>query len=161
MTVSKLDEILDSAQQLRSSGNINAAIKLIKEALEIAPSSLRVSAILGFWLFEADRYSEAIPILEELVKKKPKNEYASRSLFHCFFETLQVKKAFEEMKRFLAISHSVEYEFILLRHAVRYGFIKPDEKMLDKDGLLSLCDHMGEQLRLYYENLNMQQCGSA
>jgi tetratricopeptide (TPR) repeat protein len=161
MTVSKLDKILDSAQQLRVSGDINAAIELIIEAIEIAPSSLGILAILGFWLFEAHRYNEAIPILEELVKEKPKKEDASRALFHCLFNTLQVKKAFNEMKRFLAISHSVDYEFILLRHAVRYGFIKSNEKMLNKDELLSLCDHMGEQLCLYYEKLNMQQCGRA
>lgn len=161
MAISKLDKILNSARQLRSNGNINAAIDLIKKAVEISPSSLRTSAILGFWLFEADRYSEAIPILEKLIEIKPRQEDASRALFHCYFDTLQIKKAFEEMKRFLAKSYSVEYEFILLRHAVRYGFIKSDEKMLDKDELLSLCDHMGEQLCLYYENLNMQQCGNA
>lgn len=157
MTKPELDKLLNSAQQLRMRGDIESAIDLIIEAINITPPSTPLLtgllAILGFWLFEAGRYKEAVPLLEEVVFRKPTKEEVSRALFHCFFNLRKIKKAFKEMERFLKISNSKEYESILVKHGIRYGLIKDDEDKIDKNKLLFICNHMEKNLHAYYENL--------
>ena len=105
---SKISEIMSEALKQRGNGNITAAIKGFKKAVEVAPSLLQKNLalfMLGDCQMEAKEYSDAIESFTELSKKATTAEERAEALYKIMEANSNldnqegVNKAYDEIKK--------------------------------------------------------------
>jgi predicted Zn-dependent protease len=101
------------AIKLRDSGALEEAYNVLLELDREKPSDFPVLLIMGHVCWELERLDEASQLFKSATILAPKSELASLGLFHMLFKSGKTDDAFEEMKRFVSISYSEEYERLL------------------------------------------------
>ena len=101
----KMEKILD----LRKLAKYEEAIINAENLANNYPEIASVFGLLASLYFELDRYEEAALAYQKATELSPKSEMASLGLFHSLWQLERNDDAFEEMKRFMAISASDEY----------------------------------------------------
>lgn len=97
------------AKNLAKSGNIKETISILEELVEIKPMSALFIAVLANAYEELEEHDKAETFFRKSVKLKPDFELASLGLFHCLWKQGKTDEAFDEIKRFMAISYSQDY----------------------------------------------------
>jgi tetratricopeptide (TPR) repeat protein len=103
----------DRVFELRKSGALEEAYSILLELDRAKLNYGPVLGIMGHVCWELERLEEASQLFKRVTVLAPKSELASLGLFHTLFELGKTDDAFEEMKRFISISHSEEYERLL------------------------------------------------
>ena len=93
----KLDEVL----RLKDLNKFDEAIYILKNLIEQFSNDYILFALLGGMFFIQDKYEEALPHFENVLKLKPKSEKASAEIFHCLNGLGRGDDALKEMSRFL------------------------------------------------------------
>jgi tetratricopeptide (TPR) repeat protein len=106
------EEKFSYALNLRFTDLAEAYLALLR-LFEENPESAPLLAALGIVCREQRQYHEAAGYFKRLTILKPKSERGSLGLFHSLWDLDLREEALEEMKRFLSISKSEEYEEIL------------------------------------------------
>lgn len=101
------------ALDLRGSGDHAAAVKILAQLISQDSNNIDALFLLGASLFSLDRSQEAARAFREVLKLRPKNEPASLGLFHSLWKLGDRQGAYQEMRRFLSIADSREYEQLL------------------------------------------------
>lgn len=107
------EAMLNKALDLRDAGDFNQALELLRDLTSDAPDDLDILFYYGTILFHLDRFQEASEVFRTFLESRPKNELASLALFHCLWSLGRRREAVDEMKRFMAISDSREYNRLL------------------------------------------------
>lgn len=90
-----------------------SASALLETLLKAYPESAIVSAALASAYWNLERLEDAIVYYKQAIAVKPTFESASLGLFYCLKQQGQEEAAFAEIKRYLSISYSDEYQNIL------------------------------------------------
>jgi predicted Zn-dependent protease len=106
-------ELRDRGIELGDSGALEEAYNSLLELDRARPNDFSVLLIMGHVCWEHERLDEASLLFKRVTILAPKSELASLGLFHTLFELGKTDDAFEEMKRFISISYSEEYERLL------------------------------------------------
>jgi tetratricopeptide (TPR) repeat protein len=96
----KAEKVFDSANDLKSSGNLPEALKLYRAVVDLDPSDPRYWLNLGFCLLELRHWAEAIRSLEKGIALKPAycEADARLSLAEALEASGHLKKAVEQWK---------------------------------------------------------------
>ena len=108
-TIHKFDEAL----RLRDQGNLGGAHDILSQLCKSDAATAAMFAVLGDVLWEMDCLSDAIHTFYRVTEMSPRSEVASLALFHSLFQAGRQDEAFGEMRRFLSIADSTEYETLL------------------------------------------------
>ena len=113
MTLTKrpaeLDEKIDKVLQLMRYDKYLDALKEAKVLAESYPEIGPVYGLLSVIYFELERFEEAAEYFKKTTILSPKSEMASLGLFHSLWQLKRYDESFDEMKRYMAISVSEEY----------------------------------------------------
>ena len=104
-----IDCLFNEAVTLIEKGDLNPAIELLSAIAEKQPA-IDALLSLGKCYKDLGKLTEAIYWFDRAVKEYPENELSSLSLFHALSNNEQNNEAINEMKRFLSIAHSDQYE---------------------------------------------------
>jgi predicted Zn-dependent protease len=107
------EAVFQEALQLRSKGKLDDAEKLLSGLVQASPEDTEAFLILGAVLYAQDNYFGALSAFGRVLDEMPMHEPSSLGLFHSLWALGQRKEAFAEMKRFLSVANSQEYERIL------------------------------------------------
>jgi tetratricopeptide (TPR) repeat protein len=114
MDFSEDDRILfESAQKNAHSGDIQAAIEQLNDLTIKNPKNGIIHAVLALRYGEAGLLDQAEVEYRKSVALYPRNEHCSLGLFHFLWEQDKQVEALDEMKRYLSIAKSTEYDEIL------------------------------------------------
>jgi Flp pilus assembly protein TadD len=105
--------IFAEAQDQARSGNKRIAINMMQSLAQEYPKLGLLRAVLAKYYWDIGDLFQAELEFRKAVEACPKNEKCSLGLFHILWEQDKQFEALEEMKRFLNISNSVEYQEIL------------------------------------------------
>ncbi len=108
-TIHKFDEAL----RLRDQGFLAEARGILSQLCKTAGVTAAMFAVLGDVLWELDCLSDAIHAFRRAFELSPRSDVASFGLFHTLFQAGRNDDAFGEMRRFLSIADSTEYETLL------------------------------------------------
>jgi tetratricopeptide (TPR) repeat protein len=106
-------ELFESAQKTSRAGDFQTAIEQFKALIIKYPKIGLLHAVLAnnYWdLGDLDIAESEFRIAVELY---PKNEHCSLPLFHLLWERGKETEGFNEIRRFLSIAKSAEYEQLL------------------------------------------------
>jgi predicted Zn-dependent protease len=103
----------EKANQLRTAGDADGAMRILRGVIAEFPKKPAVYLVIGDILWDTGRLSAASKAFKVATKRFPKLEIASHGLFHTLWQQAKADAAFEEMKRFQAVSHSRDYEKIV------------------------------------------------
>ena len=106
-------ELFESAQKSSRTGDFQTAIEQFKALIIKYPKNGLLHAVLAnnYWkLGELDTAESKFRIAVALY---PKNEHCSLPLFHLLWERGKETEGFNEIRRFLSIAKSAEYEQLL------------------------------------------------
>jgi len=120
---------LNRAIELNRQGKYRAAVKVLLPMLESHPRSAAAYGYLGGSYFELGEYDQSTECFRKATRISPKSELASLGLFHSLWNQDALSDAFDEMKRFLSIADSKEYETLLRDMAVE-GRLAPKARAL-------------------------------
>jgi predicted Zn-dependent protease len=101
------------ASVLRDKGEFSAAEIILRDLLELRPNEKAVWVVLGHLRWEQKDLHDAIECFRKAVVLDPVLELASLGLYHTLWSSGQKEEALEEMKRFIQVSHSEEYDRLL------------------------------------------------
>ena len=101
------------AIKLRDQGDLKGALQMLHSLDLEYPNHAPVLGLMGGIYFSLDNFERAKMILERVVVMSPHSELASLGLFHSLWKLGLRDEAFAEMKRFLAIADSDEYQELL------------------------------------------------
>ena len=107
------EERFEQAMQLRQESKHQAARDKFIELLREQPCSKIVLGMLSVCYFELEEHELAVVYATQSVAVSPKSERASLVLFHSLWKTNREDEAFEEMRRFLALTPSDAYDELL------------------------------------------------
>ena len=88
-------------------------LKILKKLVEEIPDSAVLNATFANSLKAVNDIEPAIEHFQTAVKLAPTSELYSLGLFHIFWSQGRQDDAFNEMKRFMAISDSADYREIV------------------------------------------------
>ena len=109
-TPDEFEKLLGQAIDLKNQERNGEAAHLLERLRETNPESASVHALLGDALWEQGKLAESIPAFRRAVVLSPKSEMASLGLFHTLMESGDKSSAVAEMRRFLGVADSEEYE---------------------------------------------------
>jgi Flp pilus assembly protein TadD len=101
------------AQQQSREGDIQGVVKTMRELVQCEPMSGLFAAVLANALKSLGETDEAERYFRNAVALSPKSEKISLGLFHCLWGQEKRDEALEEMRRFMKLADSGEYESIL------------------------------------------------
>jgi predicted Zn-dependent protease len=101
------------AQERSQLGDLLGTIEILKKLVEEIPESAVLNATFANTLKAVNDIEPAIEHFQMAVKLAPTSELYSLGLFHIFWSEGRQEDAFNEMKRFMAISDSEEYREIV------------------------------------------------
>ena len=107
-----IDAPFKRALQLRDEGDFDGAIVILSDLARRYPLA-PVLGTLGSLYQQKGDWQSAIQHYRQTVALSPKSELASLGLFHSLLEIKEVEEALSEMKRFLSVSTSKEYNRLL------------------------------------------------
>lgn len=102
------------ATRLRDEGRFNDSEKCLLGLIELYPDKVALYVLLGHILWEMGQLKEASSKFRMATQMSPELEIASLALYHTLWSSGLKDEALEEMKRFVQISHSAEYDRILM-----------------------------------------------
>jgi predicted Zn-dependent protease len=103
-------ELVASARQRGSQGDLCGAVESLFELVTMYPKDTEVRFFYAAGLFKLNRYEDAVPELKVVLEAEPVHEWASLSLFHSLWQTGRREEAMKELKRFhRAGGESMEY----------------------------------------------------
>jgi len=108
-----INEKLAKAVNLSENGDVKGAKKILEEIVVMNSSSPKIHAALGSTYWDLQDIDSAISEFKEAVDLAPSWEDASLGLFHCLWESDKKDDAMVELKRFMAIGTSTDYEEII------------------------------------------------
>jgi Tfp pilus assembly protein PilF len=106
-------DLFESAQKTSRTGDFQTAIEQFKVLIAKYPKNGLLHAVLAnnYWdLGDLDIAESEFRIAVELY---PKNEHCSLPFFHLLWDQDKLVEALDEMKRFLSIAKSSEYDELL------------------------------------------------
>lgn len=125
MARKKIDESEEEpfckALSLRSHGDHAGAVIVLAMLLSKDANHEDALFLYGASLFSLDRSEEAADTFRKVLATCPKNEYASLGLFHSLWKLGAPREAFQEMRRFMTIVDSEEYERLLADIDAAFG----------------------------------------
>jgi tetratricopeptide (TPR) repeat protein len=113
----ELDKKMEEILELRKYNKYEDAISKAKHLTETYPNIGSVFGLLASIYFELDRFKEAAENYEKATKISPKSEMASLGLFHSLWQLERNDEAFKEMKRYMSVAESAEYNELLEKFA--------------------------------------------
>ena len=112
-TQSKLAPCFKQASDLWHDGEPQAALEIFHRLAAEHPQQPAITGMIGSIYFSEKDYEQARVYFHETVCMSPKSELASRGLFHSLWQIGERDAAFAEMKRFVSISESAEYDRLI------------------------------------------------
>lgn len=114
MGFSKNDRVLfEAAQKNAQLGDLQAAIEQLNDLIIKYPENGLLHAVLANNYWDLGSLDTAESEFSKGIELYPKNEHCSLGFFHFLWEQNKQIEALDEMKRFLAIAKSDEYNEIL------------------------------------------------
>jgi len=101
------------AKALRNDGNRLAAKALLQDLADMYPDEKAIFVLLGHLHWDEADLVNAKTCFRKATELDPELEIASLALYHTLWSSGQEEEALAEMKRFLKVSHSEEYDRIL------------------------------------------------
>jgi tetratricopeptide (TPR) repeat protein len=101
------------AVRLHESGDFLSAKNILLRLAGTDPTSPAIFCTLGLVCRDMKHLREGVEAFKRAIELAPKLEAVSLGLFHCLWELGEKDEAFEEMKRFMAISDSADYRDII------------------------------------------------
>jgi tetratricopeptide (TPR) repeat protein len=108
-----LKAAISKAKDLKNRGEGSAAKDLLRDLARMYPEEKVVFILLGHLYWGEDDLAHAQACFQKATELDPALEIASLALYHTRWSAGQREEALEEMKRFVQISHSAEYDRIL------------------------------------------------
>jgi tetratricopeptide (TPR) repeat protein len=112
-TTNEFREKFQQALDLKNSGDLESAYTLLSDIASKNPNSAPALGVLADVAYSKGLIQEAAEWFRKVTILSPKSEMASLGLFHSLFDLGDTNGAFDEMKRFMSIQHSDEYELLL------------------------------------------------
>ncbi len=106
-------EKFSKAKELSRKNDLVGTLRIMQDLVQASPNSFIFRAALANTLWNLGDTEKALPEFHKAGVLDPLNEAVSLSIFHCLWGLNRNEEAFDEMKRFLAISDSKEYKSIL------------------------------------------------
>jgi len=114
MKFTEADRLLfELAQENARSNKIDIAVNQLNELIAKYPKNGLLRAVLANNYWDLGILDKAEIEFNEAVKLYPKNEHCSLGFFHFLWEQDKQIEALDEIKRFLSIAKSAEYDEIL------------------------------------------------
>ena len=119
---SELDGKIEKILELKRLKKYKDALGEAEELSVLYPEIGSVYGLAASIYFELDRFEEAVKKYRKATEISPKSEMASLGLFHSLWQLDRGDEAFEEMKRYMSIAESSEYNELL----VNFSNLKKD-----------------------------------
>jgi tetratricopeptide (TPR) repeat protein len=113
MWTSEDEELFSKAIESKDAGHLSASRDIFLELVRRNPENAGLRWSLGHIYWRLGDLDMAIDSFREASKTSPGSERASLGLFHCLWDQGRRIEAFEEAKRFMAISESEDYKEII------------------------------------------------
>ena len=97
------------AKLLSREHNISGVVEVMLELSASYPENAKIRAVLANAYWDLGEIASSESEFRKAVEFSPTLEIASLGLFHCLWEQGRRDEAFDEMKRFMALSDSVDY----------------------------------------------------
>ena len=110
---SSLRVALSKAKGYKNSGELSKALNFLLDISKRYPKEKSVFILLGHLYWQQNDLEHARSCFKKATELDPMLEIASLALYHTRWASGQKESALEEMKRFVQISHSPEYDRIL------------------------------------------------
>jgi len=94
------EELLAEARRKGRGGDFEGAADYLAQLLPHFPDDEDLHFLYAGFLFELDRYAEALPHFEAVIEVQPVNEWASLGVVHCRWKAGLIREAMGELKRF-------------------------------------------------------------
>lgn len=102
----------EAALRLRQKGKRQQALRMLLPLQVDYPNSGPLHGMIGTIFFELKSYSHAAAAFRRTTELSTKSSVASLGLFHSLWELNQQEEAISELKRFMRVAESAEYEEI-------------------------------------------------
>ncbi len=109
----KLEVPFNEALKLRREGRFSEAIQILSGLAKEYPKLPAIFGMLGSIYKETGDLENSIKCFKITVDLSPKSELASLGLFHSLFKADRKDEALAEMRRFLRVSSSKEYNRLI------------------------------------------------
>jgi len=106
-------KLLGRAIRHRDKSEYDDAIRILRALVKVKPESASVHGLLGDVYWRLGRLKQAVQSLKRATELAPKSELASLGLFHALWESGKIERAKAEMKRYLAIGNTREYDSMI------------------------------------------------
>ena len=108
-----LHDEFDQAIHLRDEGKPDEALAILSKLANEPNATAAVFAVLGSLQWERGALRDAVSSFRNATDLSPRSEVASLGLFHTLLEWGQDDEAFDEMRRYLSVGKSEEYQALL------------------------------------------------
>lgn len=112
---------LSEAIARKNRNYLTGAERILEEIVRVEPGYAPAVWLLGGVYWQHYRLPDAIRSFQRAVELAPESEKASLALFHTLWEAGEQDRAIAEMRRFLAVAHSTDYEGISKELAAEQG----------------------------------------
>jgi tetratricopeptide (TPR) repeat protein len=110
----ELDAMLERGIQLRRQGRFQAAVRVLKAAVQHFPDHAPVLWYLGgIYLHDLNQAQKAIPFFRKAARLCPQSRRASLGLFHALWDLGRQREAMRELRRFQSVARCDDYVKIL------------------------------------------------
>jgi len=103
-------KLLGRAIRHRDKSEYDDAIRILRALAKVKPESASVQGLLGDVYWRLGRFKQAVQSFKRATELAPKSELASLGLFHILWESGKIERAKAEMKRYMAVGNSREYD---------------------------------------------------
>ncbi|MEP2776310.1 MAG: hypothetical protein ABJQ29_05375 [Luteolibacter sp.] len=122
-----------ASDHFRGAGDLNKAIAILQQHVEVRPSSLDLRIRLGILMFVANRDTEGVEILTEVLEVHPKKALAHESLAKHFRKSGMLEEARYHAAELLKIRGGSAQEFIkLAEEMTQAGEVRSARLLLEK-----------------------------
>ncbi len=109
----KLDKKIKEILKKKEAGQYQEALMDAENLSTEYPDVASVFGLAASMYFEADQFDKAAEKYKKATEISPKSEAASLGLFHSLWQMDKNDQAFDEMKRYMSIAQSDEYNELL------------------------------------------------
>ncbi|HDL64171.1 MAG TPA: tetratricopeptide repeat protein [Proteobacteria bacterium] len=136
----KIDNYLALAEIYDKDGRQEEMLKTYHQALEHFPQNSELIWKVADSLMKKKNFSQAIPILEDLVKSRPDESNYSYNLGKCYLKTDQPKKATALWDRFLSENNNIAPSFYYSTGCIYRTYKLYDRSLIQLKKSLELTD---------------------
>jgi tetratricopeptide (TPR) repeat protein len=115
----KIESAFNRAIKIWHEGDDRAAILMLERLAVEYPNNPAILGVLGGIYYGLEEYKISSDYFQRTLALSPKSDLASRGLFFSLRNIGKSDEAISEMERFLPVSQSEEYDF-LVREALDY-----------------------------------------